>query len=275
MTTIKNMKQSIHLNIPNTNIIDVSAIYSRIFFDTFLLKGYRVYSTNSNIPTSIDTSTPNVTTPEFSDILGEEQPNNGYDVLPITQNDKSAHNEIGIIDTFKQYVSNFVGNRETETSNAKPFEGIMISFPNSLTRPIVSLNDLYIHSNYIQKSIFEFSKSDVTYELIENVLRDLYIQINYLKQIGMTYQNITTKSIYRIQERFILLDSSLLEPLKTETILEQTQRFNKAIVSLFSEIIGYKQTDGDEFEAKFNEIQDTRVYYVLKRIEYENVFEWI
>ena len=275
MTTIKNMKQSIHLNIPNTNIIDVSAIYSRIFFDTFLLKGYRVYSTNSNIPTSIDTSTPNVTTPEFSDILGEEQPNNGYDVLPITQNDKSAHNEIGIIDTFKQYVSNFVGNRETETSNAKPFEGIMISFPNSLTRPIVSLNDLYIHSNYIQKSIFEFSKSDVTYELIENVLRDLYIQINYLKQIGMTYQNITTKSIYRIQERFILLDSSLLEPLKSDTIYEQTQRLNKAIVSLFSEIIGYKQTDGDEFEAKFNEIQDTRVYYVLKRIEYENVFEWI
>ena len=150
-----------------------------------------------------------------------------------------------------------------------------ISFPNSLTRPIVSLNDLYIHSNYIQKSIFEFSKSDVTYELIENVLRDLYIQINYLKQIGMTYQNITTKSIYRIQERFILLDSSLLEPLKTETILEQTQRFNKAIVSLISEIIGYEQTDGHEFEAKFNEIQDTRVYYVLKRIEYENVFEWI
>ncbi len=276
MTTIKNMKQSIHLNIPNTNSIDVSVIYSRIFFDIFFLKSYRVYITNNNQQTIIDNSTPNVTTPEFSDILGEEQPNNGYDILPVTQNDKSTstQKEIGAIDTFKQYVSKFVGNSEIENTT-KPFEGIMISFPNSLTRPIISLNDLYIHSNSVKKSIFEFSKSDVTYELIENILRDLYIQIDYLKQIGMTYQNITTKSIFRIQERFILLDSSLLEPLNTEIILEQTQRLNKAIVSLFSEIIGYTQTDGDEFEAKFNEIQDTRVYYVLKRIKYENVFEWI
>ena len=63
MTTIQNMKQSIHLNIPNTNTIDVSVVYSRMFFDIFVLKGYRVYITNNNQQTSIDTSTPNVTTP--------------------------------------------------------------------------------------------------------------------------------------------------------------------------------------------------------------------
>jgi hypothetical protein len=276
-TTIENMKQSIHLNIPNTNTIDVSVIYSRIFFDIFFLKGYRVYIMNKNQQTLVNTPKPiDIGKPEFSDILGEEQPNNGYDVLPVTQNNnKSIHNEIGAIDTFKQYVTNFLGKTNTAISTDKPFEGIMISFPNSLTRSIISLDDLYNNLNSVQESIFQFSKSDITYESIENILRDLYIQINYLKQIGMTYQNITTKSIYRIQERFILLDSSLLEPLKTDTISEQTQRLNQAIVSLFSEIIGYKQTDKLDFYARFTEIQDTRVYYVLKRMEFENVFEWI
>ena len=43
-------------------------------------------------------------------------------------------------------------------------------------------------------------------------------------------------------------------------------------------LIGFSYLPKDEetnFDEKFTEIQDTRIYYVLKRMELENKFEWI
>ena len=375
MTTIKSMKQTIHLNIPNTDTIDVSLIYSRLFFDIFNLKGYRVYKrgstgnlieTNDKLP-NLPNYKKNIDIPDFSniydktkvkhkfrDILGEEQPNNGYDILPIKKlggkskpvdnesetstienpglidkfkqyfsssekeesenkktedgagagyenKEKEEENEntetedgtgdenkdaedgyekeeengteIGVIDSWKQYISRFLGNNNTTMGISNPLEGIMVSFPNDIMKPIVSLDNLYTKITTSEEYIFQFSNSDVTYEFVENILRDLYIQIDYLKQIGMTYKNVTVGSVYRIQERFIILDSSLLEPFKNETMKEQEEHLNNSIVTFISKIIG-KEEEAN-FDDRFREIQDTRVYYVLKRMESEKEFEWI
>ena len=262
-TTIKSTKQSLHFYIPNTEKLDISKTYNRIFFDIFHLQGYRVYVRNAKGEmTDTDAVTENVTVDakvpsddtQFSDVLGKEQTPNGYSVLPLEYDTEPVkkEEEIGIFDSFSQYISKFAGNPEA-TKPTTGTGGIMVSFP--------------------LESIYQFKHSTSTYEFIETVLRDLYIQFDYLKQIGLIYTDVKTDTVYRIQDRAIILDSSHLETVSQDKRADQEKRIYNSIVNLIATLMGV-ESDTD-FTIRFGEIQDTRVYYVLKRLEYESVFEWV
>ena len=284
-TTIKSTKQSLHFYIPNTEKLDISRIYNRIFFDIFHLRGYRVYVRNSKgemTEADTDTVTENVTVDanvpsddtQFSDVLGKEQTPNGYSILPLEYDAEPVkkEEEIGIFDSFSQYISKFAGKTDTTAPTAGT-GGIMVSFPLDAVRPIVTIHDLFVKKRDNAESIYQFKHSTSTYEFVETVLRDLYIQLDYLKQIGLIYTDVKTDTVYRIQDRTIILDSSHLEPLSSDTRADQEKRIYKSVVNLIATLMGVEsETD---FTIRFGEIQDTRVYYVIKRLEYESVFEWV
>lgn len=278
-TTIKSTKQSLHFYIPNTEKLDISKTYNRIFFDIFHLRGYRVYVRNvKGEMTETEVSTADISaspdSAQFSDVFGKEQTPNGYSVLPLEYDAEPVkkEEEIGIFDSFSQYISKFAGKPDmTETTNRTG--GIMVSFPLDTVRPIVTIHDLFVKKIDNPESIYQFKHSTSTYEFVETVLRDLYIQLDYLKQIGLIYTDVKTDTVYRIQDRAIILDSSHLELLTSDTRSDQEKRIYKSIVTLIATLMGVEsETD---FTIRFGEIQDTRVYYVIKRLEYENVFEWV
>lgn len=278
MTTIKSTKQTIHLTVPNTETIDVSKIYSRVFFDAFKMIGYRIYmrSSDGTLTEISSVKTPNSELKHFSDVFGEEQTPNGYTSLPLDydiEDDEKEEDDLGMLNTITQYVSRFSSQSKEEVASVELNGGILISFPLDVEKPIVVVDDLYTTMDSNTESIFQSSKSSVDYAFIENVLRDLYVQVDYLKQIDVIYTEVNTKSLYRIQDRFILLDSVKLVPIKKEVQTDQEKVLCSSIVNLVAKLLG--REDETDFTIRFADIQDTRVFYVLKRLELEGVFEWI
>jgi hypothetical protein len=290
MTTIKYTDHSVHLNIPNFNQIDASQVYTRSFFDAINIKGFRIYVRNEpyneNTQTNdISQSSTTSRSSKFSDIFGKEQFPNGYSTLPLKlekQTDKTIDTEEEVEDTaMLDHIRNYLGQYQKKNDNENnEIKGeTMVTFP---LETIFTLNQLFF-TNTQNESIYQFSNSDATYEFIENILRDLFIQSEYLKQNKLIYNNVTINSIYRIQERFVILDSSLIEPINEKKRDEQESRFNESIVALVALLIGVDDQEissksinlMQEFEEYFEEIENTRVFYVLKRMENDGVFQWI
>ena len=270
MTSIKTTKQSVHMNVPNTEKIDISKIYTRGFFNAFNLQNYRVYFRGED--GSLNESTVNLNHSkdiQFSDVLGEEQTPNGYTNLPLEI--EARDTEKSMIEAIAQYVSRFDSSRDDK--QVKPLGGIMVSFPLDVEIPIVTIDDLYDTKNIHAQSIYQSSKSTVDYAFVENVLRDLYIQFDYLKQFGMIYTEINADFLYRIQNRFILLDSEHMVSIEDDIRADQEKQAFTSVVKCITNLLG-QDMDAD-FNMKFIEIQDTRVFYVLKRLDLEGVFEWI
>lgn len=274
MTSIKTTKQSVHMNVWSTENVDVSKVYTRTFFDAFNFQNYRVYI--RNVDGTLNESSLDVDDSKmkkFSDVLGEEQTPNGYTNLPLEIDSSDDENEMGMIDTVTQYISRFKPSGDEDKSSNKALGGIMVSFPLDVESPIVAIDDLYTTNITHTHSIYQFSNSTVDYRFIENVLRDLYIQFDYLKQMGMIYTDINLEMLFRIQNRFFIIDSENLVSINEDARTDQEKLAYTAVIKCIAKLIG-QDTSGD-FSTTFTEIQDTRVYFVLKRLEIERVFEWI
>ena len=274
MTSIKTTKQSVHMNVWSTENVDVSKVYTRTFFDAFNFQNYRVYIRNvdgtlNDSPLEAEDSKEK----KFSDVLGEEQTPNGYTNLPLEIDSSDDENEMGMIDTVTQYISRFKPSGDEDKPSNKALGGIMVSFPLDVESPIVAIDDLYTTKITQALSIYQSSKSTVDYRFIENVLRDLYIQFDYLKQIGMIYTDINLEMLFRIQNRFFIIDSENLVSINEDARTDQEKLAYTAVIKCIAKLIG--QDTGGDFSTTFTEIQDTRVYFVLKRLELEGMFEWI
>lgn len=289
MTSIKTTKQTVHITIPNTEKIDVSKIYNRVFFDAFKIQGVRIYV--RNIDGSLDEDVSDEATPtepdmeQFSDIFGKEQTPNGYSTLPLEikpvqdsppgkdEGEDEGGEEMGMVDSLRQYVSRFVSSSEKPATPENLTGGIMVSVPLDVELPIVTIDNLYEKKSRNTRAIYESSKSNVDYEFIENVLRDLFVQYDYLEKNGLLYNHIDVDTLYRVQDRFLVLDSAKLSSIVNDTALEQRKTSYLSIVTCIAKLLG--QDGESDFANKFADIQDTRAFYVLKRLELEGVFEWI
>ena len=210
-TTIKSTKQSLHFYIPNTEKLDISRIYNRIFFDIFHLRGYRVYVRNakgemtdtevSSENAIVNTNVPSDDT-QFSDVFGKEQTPNGYSILPLEYDAEPVkkEEEIGIFDSLSQYISKFAGKHDS-TGPTTGSGGIMVSFPLDAVKPIVTIHDLFVKKGDNDESIYQFKHSTSTYEFVETVLRDLYIQLDYLKQIDSLIDQPLRGQMQRLKNR--------------------------------------------------------------------------
>lgn len=289
MTSIKTTKQTVHITIPNTEKIDVSKIYNRVFFDAFKIQGVRIYV--RNIDGSLDEDVSDEATPaepdmkQFSDIFGKEQTPNGYSTLPLEmkpdhdsppgkdEGGEKEEEELGMVDSLRQYVSRFVSSSEKPASPENLTGGIMVSVPLDVELPIVTIDNLYEKKSRNTRAIYESSKSNVDYEFIENVLRDLFVQYDYLEKNGLLYNHVDVDTLYRVQDRFLVFDSAQLSPIVNDTAVEQRKTSYLSIVTCIAKLLG--QEAESDFANKFADIQDTRAFYVLKRLELEGVFEWI
>lgn len=289
MTSIKTTKQTVHITIPNTEKIDVSKIYNRVFFDAFKIQGVRIYV--RNIDGSLDEDVSDEATPaepdmkQFSDIFGKEQTPNGYSTLPLEmkpdqdsppgkdEGGEKEEEELGMVDSIRQYVSRFVSSSEKPATPENLTGGIMVSVPLDVELPIVTIDNLYEKKSRNTRAIYESSKSNVDYEFIENVLRDLFVQYDYLEKNGLLYKHIDVDTLYRVQDRFLVFDSAQLSPIVNDTAVEQRKTSYLSIVTCIAKLLG--QEAESDFANKFADIQDTRAFYVLKRLELEGVFEWI
>jgi hypothetical protein len=274
MTSIKTTKQSVHMNVWSTEHVDVSKVYTRAFFDAFNFQNYRVYVRNvDGTLNDLSLEVGDSKVKKFSDVLGEEQTSNGYTNLPLEIDSSDDENEMGMIDTVTQYIGRFKPFGDEDKPSNKEMGGIMVSFPLNIESPIVDINDLYTTKITFAQSIYQSSKSTVDYRFIENVLRDLYIQFDYLKQMGMIYTDINLEMLFHIQNRFFIIDSENLVAIDEKMREDQEKLACTAVVRCIAKILG--QDPEGEFTVIFSDIQDTRVYFVLKRLELERVFEWI
>jgi hypothetical protein len=94
-----------------------------------------------------------------------------------------------------------------------------------------------------------------------------------LEKNGLIYNQIDVDTLYRVQDRFLVLDSTQLTPIVNETAIEQRKMSYLSVVACIAKLLG--QEAESDFANKFADIQDTRAFYVLKRLELEGVFEWI
>jgi hypothetical protein len=274
MTSIKTTKQSVHMNVWSTEHVDVSKVYTRSFFDAFNFQNYRVYVRNvDGTLNDLSLEVGDSKVKKFSDVLGEEQSPNGYTNLPLEIDSSDDENEMGMIDTVTQYIGRFKPFDDEDKPSNKAMGGIMVSFPLNIESPIVDINDIYTTKITYAQSIYQSSKSTVDYRFIENVLRDLYIQFDYLKQMGMIYTDINLEMLFHIQNRFFIIDSENLVAIDEKMREDQEKLACTAVVRCIAKILG--QDSEGEFTVIFSDIQDTRVYFVLKRLELEHVFEWI
>lgn len=149
---------------------------------------------------------------------------------------------------------------------------IHITVPVDNNQPVILLEDM-LNNYYDNDELYNIESESIDYVFLEKIIKDLYIQLQYLLNNDYVFSTISLESIVHVQNRFVIFDSSNIEILK-ENRDEQMKNMNKAFLNLIINILKLN-VSSDELLGKLKNIQNTRVFYFLKRIEREGVMLWM
>jgi hypothetical protein len=123
-------------------------------------------------------------------------------------------------------------------------------------------------------SFLNFPNTGISYLMLENILKDLLIHFEMFNKEDVIITQIRLEFIYVVQDRYLLLDGeSIAELDKDETMKKgQVSTANKAVLDLVFYLLDKKDRD---VVVSLAEIRGTKVYKLLRRLELEDVFEWV
>lgn len=287
MVLLKKTKNNYQIVFEEKSVVDLSLVYNSAFFSIFPLDGVRVYKNNNNVNEQINESEVDSDENESEEnaedkvinIFGKERTPNSYSELPLETNNEQSEDiednentqeEGNLYDTLSGYLTKYLSNSYSKENN---FEGVMkITFPQQDQENVFLLKDI-LHNNDHEPLFSIHENTNVTYSELEKIMRYFYIQIKYLFNVGYFYKDIPLESIFVVQDKFVIFDDKNID------IIEKNDNYlkimNIAFLKLIANLLDIPFTENEDFISKLKNIENTQLYYFLKRIEREGIMEWI
>ena len=163
-----------------------------------------------------------------------------------------------------KYLPSVFSNDSDESLN-----NIYITVPIDNDKPVIILEDLI--NNMPFDEIYNLNENTrVTYNLLEHIVRDIFIQFQYFIHNGFVINNISLNNIILVQDRYVIFDSENIDVLKGNNE-EQIKNMNKALLRFISNLLNLNYDTTGDFMDQLKEIENTEVFYFLKKVDREGV----
>lgn len=297
MTTIEQKNNSYIVYLQTNPNIDMTKVYNQSFFSIFPLKGLRVFKDNvyqDNVQEEmIETpsreivesiSEDNDESDKIIETFGPETAPNSYTELPLQTNtdennielgEKNNTSDNGDDDDDEPFYSNLSGyltkylpnvfSREKDNNN--DVKGMKIIIPYDANYPVYLFNE-YVQ-NLQENDFLTIPNTSLKYDDLFILLRDLFIQIEYFKNVGYMFDKFDVNKIVKIYDRFVYLDSENV----TLYTPENDKNLHKIFLNLIRDLL--QLNNDDEVCTQIKNIQHTQLFYFIKRIEREGTMLWI
>ena len=261
--------------------IDLSLVFSRDYFNSIGFTKFRISHKYQTTQTETDKIL------EDSDVivqdleedehklaerfLGPEIIPNGYTQLPLKRNDTIRSNNTkqtggGILDTISDYITPYFYSKRVvdETIEGETLDAMKIEFTTSQVQSFDEWKNTHLST---EPSLYSFQNTTITYEMLEQIIDNLYAQFCDLHDNGFTIQNVSTDFVYMIEDKLVLLDGNAVQNMDIQHV--QDKSGCKAILQVIFDLLGKKSND---VHVNFSEIQHTGVYNTLMRLQNDGVF---
>ena len=278
MISIKKTDYVYRITLPKNKDVNIVNVYNNLFFSIFPLKGLRVYKNEKQVVDTIvqESVVQNNDENKLEDVFGEERLPNSYNTLPLAKDEtdrkpNSNEDDEGLYDTMSSYLTKYLPAMFSKENTENNDNVIHITIPVDNNQPVILLEDML--NNYENDELYNIENESIDYVFLEKIIKDLYIQLQFLLNNDYVFSTLSLDSIVHVQNRFVIFDSANIEIIK-ENRDEKIKTMNKAFLNLISSILNLN-VSSDELLSKLKNIQNTEVFYFLKRIEREGVMLWM
>jgi len=278
MISIKKTDYVYRITLPKNKDVNIVNVYNNLFFSIFPLKGLRVYKNEKQVVDTIvqESIVQNNDENKLEDVFGEERLPNSYNTLPLAKDEtdrkpNSNEDDEGLYDTMSSYLTKYLPAMFSKENTENNDNVIHITIPIDNNQPVILLEDML--NNYDNDELYNIENESIDYVFLEKIIKDLYIQLQFLLNNDYVFSTLSLDSIVHVQNRFVIFDSANIEIIK-ENRDEKIKTMNKAFLNLISSILNLN-VSSDELLSKLKNIQNTEVFYFLKRIEREGVMLWM
>lgn len=278
MISIKKTDYVYRITLPKNKDVNIVNVYNNLFFSIFPLKGLRVYKNEKQVVDTIvqESIVQNNDENKLEDVFGEERLPNSYNTLPLAKDEtdrkgNSSEDDEGLYDTMSSYLTKYLPAMFSKENIENNDNVIHITIPIDNNQPVILLEDML--NNYENDELYNIENESIDYVFLEKIIKDLYIQLQFLLNNDYVFSTLSLDSIVHVQNRFVIFDSANIEIIK-ENRDEKIKTMNKAFLNLISSILNLN-VSSDELLSKLKNIQNTEVFYFLKRIEREGVMLWM
>lgn len=278
MISIKKTDYVYRITLPKNKDVNIVNVYNNLFFSIFPLKGLRVYKNEKQVVDTIvqESIVQNNDENKLEDVFGKERLPNSYNTLPLAKDETdrkpdSNEDDEGLYDTMSSYLTKYLPAMFSKENTENNDNVIHITIPIDNNQPVILLEDML--NNYENDELYNIENESIDYVFLEKIIKDLYIQLQFLLNNDYVFSNLSLDSIVHLQNRFVIFDSANIEIIK-ESRDEKIKTMNKAFLNLISSILNLN-VSSDELLSKLKNIQNTEVFYFLKRIEREGIMLWM
>ena len=278
MISIKKTDYVYRITLPKNKDVNIVNVYNNLFFSIFPLKGLRVYKNEKQVVDTIvqESIVQNNDENKLEDVFGEERLPNSYNTLPLAKDEtdrkpNSNEDDEGLYDTMSSYLTKYLPAMFSKENTENNDNVIHITIPIDNNQPVILLEDML--NNYENDELYNIENESIDYVFLEKIIKDLYIQLQFLLNNDYVFSTLSLDSIVHVQNRFVIFDSANIEIIK-ENRDEKIKTMNKAFLNLISSILNLN-VSSDELLSKLKNIQNTEVFYFLKRIEREGIMLWM
>lgn len=278
MISIKKTDYVYRITLPKNKDVNIVNVYNNLFFSIFPLKGLRVYKNEKQVVDTVvqESIVQNNDENKLEDVFGEERLPNSYNTLPLAKDEtdrkpNSNEDDEGLYDTMSSYLTKYLPAMFSKENTENNDNVIHITIPIDNNLPVILLEDML--NNYDNNELYNIENESIDYVFLEKIIKDLYIQLQFLLNNDYFFSTLSLDSIVHVQNRFVIFDSANIEIIK-ENRDEKIKTTNKAFLNLISSILNLN-VSSDELLGKLKNIQNTEVFYFLKRIEREGIMLWM
>ena len=283
MISIKKTEYSYRITLPKNKNVNIVNVYNSLFFSIFPLKGLRVYKNEKQIddPVVQENITLDDDENKLVNVFGKEKIPNSYSTLPLAKDESEEldrnntsnnddENE-DLYDTMSSYLTKYLPTMFSKENMDNNENVIYVTIPINNNQPVILLEDML--NNHENNELYNINDNTIDYSFLEKLIKDFYIQIEFLLNNDYVFSDISLNSIIHVQNRFVIFDSANIEILK-ENRDEKIKNMNRSFLKLISDILKLN-VSSDELLEKLKNIQNTEVFYFLKRIEREGKMLWL
>ena len=286
MSQLKVTSKNYIIDILNQDKLNVSLLYDRSFFSLFHFQDFHVNSYGENEPIGVTTKKGVIKQGSMdldesdlsiaTEILGNEKVPDGYSQLPLQLTPqkggqsflKDMENSLTSVQSkYSKYFSLPTDSKkeplkEELTDSTMNNKDIKVTFP----KEFYSVEHLPSLLKTGTSSSFSHFSTNLDYYELEQIIKDLIFQLDYFQNEGIVFSEINADSIYKINDRYLLIDSTNMVLFKEE---KQKKFMYDSLYQLLVNLMG-KTLDDSMYIVPYS-----KLYYCMHRLDKEKVFLWI